>query len=171
MKTKFFLLAYFACVAAQAAPDDEYFWFKNVARCDAATVTVRSYCEPDRYGSRTNTKCTTQELVIEQAGKAKIRRNLKVLRGEDYLLVKGLACTRSGGKSYLYLGMDNGGNCNTCESQAIVDLSGRWKKIGKRWFAGKAERKQITRDLNAWQQQEDVSLPNTTLDSEGNDDI
>lgn len=171
MKRSFFLLAYVACAAAFAAPEDEYFWFKNVAQCDAATVTVRSYCEPDKFGYQANTKCTMQELVIAQPGKAKIRRDLKVLRGEDYLLVKGLTCTRSGGKSYLYLGMDNGGNCDTCESQAIIDLSGRWKKIGARWFASKGERKQIARHLKAWQQQQDVSLPNTLRDREGDDDI
>jgi len=169
MKMKIFLLAYFACVTAQAAADTEYFWFKNVAQCGRAQVTVRSYCEPNQFGYTTNTKCTMQELVIEQPGKSTVRRDLKVLRGEEYLLVKGLSCTSSGGKKYLYLGMDNGGNCEGCESQAIVDLSGRWKRIGARWLAGKVERKHISRDLKAWQQQEGVSLPNTILDSEAND--
>lgn len=161
-------LGWFDAVA-MAAPMPEYFWFKNVAQCDTATVTVRSYCEPDKFGYQTNTKCTMQELVIEAPGKSKIRRDLKILRGEDYLLVKGLTCTSSGGKNYLYLGMDNGGNCDTCESQAIVDLSGRWKRIGARWLAGTAEKQQISRDLKAWQGQGGVSLTNTILDSEGND--
>jgi hypothetical protein len=173
MKKILFLGGYLVCVAAFAGSDEEYFWFMNEVTCGDAKVTVRSYCqesERDEALIHTNTMCTQQQLRIVRPGRQPVKRGLQALQGDENLLVKGLTCTSAGGTTYLYLGMDNGGNCDTCESDAILDLAGRWMRIGKRWSASKAEKNRISRSTKAWRKQEYVLLTNTVRDPNQEDD-
>jgi hypothetical protein len=171
MKYKTLFAVYFLCISAFAGDEREYFWFKNEVQCADARVVVRSYCEESQateYMIHSNNMCTEQELTIERPGKRKVRRNLQEHQGEEFLLVKSFTCVKGGGTPYLYFGLSNGGNCDTCESDAILDLSGRWKRAGNRWFANKGEKRTILQAMNAWRKIESVRLRNTVRDSEGN---
>ena len=155
--------------AAAAAPASEYFWFKNDMQCAGAKVSVRSYCEstaPREGEVHRNSMCTEQQLLIEAPGKKKIRRNLLEHKRRDYLVAWRLTCTRSGNTPYLYVGLANGGNCESCESDAVLDLSGRWVHDGHRWFAGGAVQRAIQGHEHAWYKQDYLHLTNTVVDTD-----
>lgn len=168
MKNAFFLLICSAWIDASAASDPQYFWFKNEMQCADAKVTVRSYCEasaPSVYAVvHRNTMCTEQQLLIERPGKKKVRRNLLEHERRDYLTARSLSCVKSGDTTYLYVSLANGGNCNTCESDAILDMSGRWVRDGRRWFASGAVKRGVNNQQESWYKQDSLRLINTLVD-------
>jgi len=155
---------------AYAAPPAEYFWFKNETQCGTSNVTVRSYCEAsapiEGATVQRNSMCTEQQLLIEESGKKKVRRNLLEHKRRDFLLAWRMTCTKSGDTPYLYIGLANGGNCKSCDSDAVLDLSGRWVHDGTRWFVGGAARRDIVSHESAWYKQDFLHLTNTTVDTD-----
>ena len=152
---------------AQAAPDEEYGWYKNEMRCGEARVLVHSYCaQSDHTGqvSKSNTLCTSQMLTIERPGRKPILRDLHARRFREHLIARQVTCTRSSGDYYLYMSLDNGGNCDTCEAQDILGLDGRWRMVRNRWLIHGDEKRRITQDLPAWVKQEGLWLNNMVPD-------
>ena len=163
-------LLWTACAAAQAA-DPEQFWFKNETECDGARVTVRSYCEVAHRAYATqqrNTGCVEQELVIAQPGKPV--RKLDLLAHEpvedDFHIASSLRCVAAGKQHYLLVTLDTGGNCDTCELQAVVGLDGRWKRYGGKWQATPAaEQRTIQQSEASWARLPSFDLPNNVREA------
>jgi hypothetical protein len=168
MKKLLLLLLPLVWMEASAAPESEYFWFKNETQCAGAKVTVRSYCAATTPSEGTvvhvNSMCTEQQLLIERPGKENVRRDLLEHKRRDYLVAWSLTCAKSGDTPFLYVRLANGGNCDTCESDAVLDLSGRWIHDGRRWYATNAVRQAVRRHEDAWFKQDYVHLTNTVVD-------
>jgi hypothetical protein len=157
--------AFFSFVTSAFASDDMR-WFKNEMMCSNAQVSVRSYCKDD-VDEPVNSFCTKQTLTVKTIDK-KIEIN-NLLEKEPSLgnfhVVGLIRCVSdSSNRPYLYLTLDNGGNCNSCEVSAIMDLTGKWKRYGKRWFVDGKERKEIARLENTWFKQESFLLKNKLED-------
>jgi hypothetical protein len=107
-----------------------------------------------------------QTLVLERPGKKKIARNLLEKEpSRGYFHSVGLVrCVAGNSRNYLYLSLDNGGNCSGCENQALMDLDGNWKRYGNRWYARPAEKEDIARHHEAWFKQESILLENKVRD-------
>jgi hypothetical protein len=117
----------------------------GIRECSTAEMVLRRQYLPNRYN------CTARHDLPEFEP-----------QGEDFHIVTGLRCVSSGKTSYLHARLGNGGNCDTCENDAVIDMSGRWKRYGKRWFAPVAERAEIKKHQAAWHQQDTFWLTNTT---------
>ncbi len=170
-RMKIILLAFLmtACGAAQAA-DPEQFWFKNETRCGEARITVRSYCEVahNAYAvMQRNTGCVEQQLVIAQPGKKIISRDLLEHEPveDDFHFPSSLRCVTAGQQRYLLIKMATGGNCDTCELEAIVGMDGRWKRYGEKWTASAAEQRAISQSQATWYKQPAFDLPNNVRES------
>lgn len=163
-------LALLALGGNAAAEDHEMFWFKNEMQCGAAKVTVRSLCEErDHTGAVVpyNNQCLEQELRIEQPGAKPVKRDLleRETSKDTFRIATALRCTEAGGKQYLHVMIDNGGNCDECETSAVLDLQGHWKRYGKRWLSTPpAERKTMSQQGAKWFQQDPFFLRNITRD-------
>lgn len=153
-----------------AGTDPEMYWFKNETACDDVKITVRSFCaitEREHATIQHNSLCTEQELVLENGrGEKKV---LDLLEHEpsddDTHIATGLRCVSAGQKHYLLVSMNNGGNCDTCENDAVIGLDGRWKRYGARWFSiKKLEKNQIEKQQRAWFKQSPLFISNTTRD-------
>lgn len=154
-------------MCAYCAPAYDMRWFKNELTCADTKVTVHSFCKNEPEYS-TNTFCVEQSITLEQPGKKKIERNLlakEPSRG-DFHSVRSLTCAGGEHQYYLYISLGNGGSCDTCENDAVMDLSGRWKRYGNRWYTSGAERKDIARHESRWFKQESVLLENKIEDRE-----
>jgi hypothetical protein len=152
-------------IGSHAADEDDMAWFKNELMCADTKVTIKSYCrdEPER---RVNTLCTMQTAVMEKSGKKKIVRDLlerEPSRGYFHSL-RSVRCVSGNTGTYLYLSLGNGGNCIGCENQAVMDLDGRWKRYGDRWYARSIEKEDIERHHEAWFKQESILLENKVRD-------
>ena len=160
----------FNASCAYAGTDPDMYWFKNETACDGVKITVRSFCAITERGHVTiqhNNLCTEQDLVIEN-GRSE-RKILDLLEHEpsddDTHIATGLRCVSAGKKHYLLVSMGNGGNCDTCENDAIVGLDGQWKRYGTRWFnLRKSEKAQIEKQQRAWFKQSPLFISNTTRD-------
>jgi hypothetical protein len=156
----------FSSFVTGALASDNMRWFKNEMMCSNAQVTVRSYCKDDA-DEPVNSFCTRQTLRVETLNKNIEVNNL--LEKEPSLgnfhvtgLIRCVADTAN--KPYLYLTLDNGGNCNVCEVSAIIDLDGKWKRYGKRWYVNGKERKEIEMHETAWFKQDSFLLKNKIED-------
>ncbi|MDO8653128.1 MAG: hypothetical protein Q7R66_13165 [Undibacterium sp.] len=156
-------------IAASALALDDMRWFKNELICAETKVIVRSYCK-NEVDEPVNSFCTKQVLTLETADK-KIKID-NLLEKEPFLgnfhvagLIRCVAVTSN--KPYLYITLDNGGNCNGCEVSAIMNLHGKWKRYGRRWYVAGIERKEISRHENAWFKQESFLLKNK-IEDQGN---
>lgn len=164
---KLVMAATLGTCSASSFPVDKYdmAWFKNESMCGDMKVTIKSYCriEPNEP---INSICTQQTLVLERSGAKKITRDLlekEPSRGYFHV-VSATRCVAGDARKYLYLSLDNGGNCSGCESQAIMDLNGNWRLYGDRWYAHPIERKEIRRHRNSWFKQESILLENKVKD-------
>ncbi|MES2050042.1 MAG: hypothetical protein V4447_16705 [Pseudomonadota bacterium] len=156
----------FCSFVTSAFASDDMRWFKNEITCGSTQVIVRSYCKDD-VDEPVNSFCTKQTLTVETLNK-KIEIN-NLLEKEPSLgnfhvsgLIRCVADTAN--RPYLYLTLDNGGNCNVCEVSAIMDLNGKWKRYGKRWFVDGKERKEIAKHEKAWFKHESFLLKNKNED-------
>lgn len=156
-----------AASAAQGAPEPAYNWYKNEVRCGEARVLVHSYCEESSHAGqvvKSNSVCGSQMLTIERPGRKAAVRDLHARRFREHLTASKVTCARSGDQYYLYMHLDNGGNCSTCEAQDIIGLDGRWRMVRNRWLIHGEEKRRITSELPAWLKQEGVWLRNTERD-------
>lgn len=149
------------------AADPEVFWFKNETTCADTKVTVRSSCAityREHASVQSNDLCGEQELILQRDGEKKITRRLlehEPWHGE-YHLVTNLRCVAIDKKYYLLASISNRGSCEDCETTAILDLNGKWKRYGERWYATpKSERAQILKHEKSWYSQEYFRLTNT----------
>lgn len=169
MKNKLILIATLLYSGASAASDGMQ-WFKNETTCRGASITVRSYCEESDHKEMVNpvnTMCTAQQLRIQVPGKKSMTFDL--LKHEtdrnNWHIARSLRCVSAANKPYLLISMGNGGSCDTCEVDGIMDMKGRWKRYGGRWlFATKSERTAIAAQEMIWYRQDDFSLNNMTRD-------
>ncbi|NRR30292.1 hypothetical protein HSX11_08830 [Oxalobacteraceae bacterium] len=161
-------LALLAFGGKAAADEHEMFWFKNEMQCGVAKVVVRSLCEqsdPTRGVVPFNSLCSEQELRITQPGSKPVKLDLLARETdmENFKIVSSLRCGEAENKPYLYMMIDNGGNCDKCEIDAVIDLQGRWKRYDKRWLTkAAAERKAISKKEAEWFRQEPFYLQNIT---------
>ena len=143
-------------------------WYKNEMTCEDVKITVLSYCKNDA-DERVNTFCVEQKLILEKQGRKKIKDNLleKEPSRNDFHSVRSLSCTKTkNDKFYLFLSLGNGGNCNTCEVSATMDLNGNWKRYDRRWCTSGNERKFIAIGEKKWWRQDSFFLNNKIEDSE-----
>ena len=170
MKNKNLLLAalfLLGCAGESFAEDPEVYWFKNETTCADAKVTIRSSCAityREHASVQSNDLCGEQELVLQKIGERKIIRNL--LENEpwhnEYHLVTSLRCVSIDKDNYLLLSISNGGNCADCETNAILDFKGKWKRYGSRWYATpKSEKARILKSEESWYKQSSFRLTNT----------
>lgn len=147
-----------------ALADEPMRWFKNDFSCKDTAITVLSYCrdEPDQTY---NSYCSKQEIIFSNGDK-KIRRNLLAKERvwqDDFHAVSSLRCVSTEKKSYLYIYLSNGGNCDWCEVFSVMSLNGKWKLYGRHWYASKPERDAISRHEMEWFKQEPFYLKNKAL--------
>lgn len=150
-------------VGASAAEQD-IFWFQNLLQCGGVKVNVRSQCQVISADAPVNLLCMQQQLVLTQPDGTVLRRDLlehEPSRGESHV-VTGVTCGDAGARHFLYISLGNGGNCDTCENEAVMGLDGRWKRYGQRWLkATPQEKKSINTHLDAWQNADGVLITNT----------
>jgi rRNA processing protein Gar1 len=149
-----------------AASEPEMAWFKNEMVCAGTKVIVRSYCK-NEADEPVNSFCTKQGLILENLNKRKMIDNLldKEPSRNDFHVVGLIRCVMGANeKPYLYVSLDNGGNCDNCEISAIMDLNGKWKRYDKHWYVSGAERKEISRRENDWFRQKSFLLKNKIED-------
>lgn len=156
--------------AAALATDPEMFWFKNETQCGDAKVVVRSYCEVSRRANavvQVNSGCTEQELVITQPGKKPVTRDLLEHEpvGDDFHVASALRCVEAGKQRYLLVNLDTGGGCDTCETQALLTLDGRWKRYGNKWQSTPASEQRVIRLREpSWKLAPRYPINNTVLE-------
>lgn len=148
-----------------AFSEEDMRWFKNEIVCADTKVTIRSYCRNEGE-QPVNSLCTKQTLILEKLDGTKTSRNLldkEPSRG-GFHAVGLIRCVKSENKHYLNLTLDNGGNCSTCELDAVTDLNGKWKRYGQRWYASASERDDIAKHEQGWLKQEPFLLKNKIAD-------
>lgn len=164
---KFVATAILACCSVSGFAVGKYHmaWFKNELMCGDTKVTIRSYCR-NEPNAPINSLCTMQTLILERSGTRKIMRDLLEKEPSQgyFHAVSSVRCVASDTRKYLYLSLDNGGNCTGCESQAFMDINGNWKLYGNRWYAHSTERKEILRHRDSWFKQESILLENKAKD-------
>lgn len=159
------LLAMTLSIQAQYSFADDMRWFKNELTCADTKVIVHSYCRNEPNYSA-NTFCVEQSITLEKAEGKKITQNFlnkEPSRG-DFHSVRSLACVAGDHAHYLYVSLGNGGNCDTCENDAVMDLRGRWRRYGSRWYAPKRERAEIASHEQRWFKQGTELLENKIED-------
>jgi hypothetical protein len=164
------LLGVLLMASGPCTAGDDMFWFRNQTTCGGAAITVRSFCaESDHTGmvNPVNTMCAEQRLTIAFPDQKPVTIDLLKHEsdGENFRVAKALSCVATPEKTYLMVGLDNGGNCNTCETDGVLSLLGRWKRYGKRWFSTPVEeRTAIAARQTQWYRQESVRLTNMQRD-------
>lgn len=159
-----------SCGTAVMAADPDMFWFKNETQCGDAKVVVRSYCEVSAHANAVvqfNSGCTEQELVIAQPGTKAVKRDLLEHEpvGDDFHVASTLRCVQAGKQRYLLVTLDTGGSCDTCETQALLTLDGRWKRYGSKWQATPAsEQREIRLREPSWKLIPRYPINNTVLE-------
>jgi hypothetical protein len=165
-----FLKIALACLAGMAAitavaAEDEMRWYTNEMTCAnvTVTVTVQSYCKNNDDVS-TNSFCTMQKMILKSGDrKAIVKKNLlekEPARNEFHALSTLRCVTGREDKNYLYMTLDNGGNCDDCEINAVMDLQGKWKRYDRKWFVSGAEKQEITKRSAGWFKAEAFYLNN-----------
>jgi hypothetical protein len=140
-------------------------WYKNETACADVAVTVRSYCKRDEDLSM-NSFCTKQQLTLKSAdGKLIEKNNLleKEPPSKEFHVLGSIRCVNGrDDKPYLYMIFDNGGNCDACEIDALMDLNGKWKKYDKKWFVSGSEKREIQKRSENWFKAKSFYLENKT---------
>jgi len=161
--------ATFSLSAAGAEPA-EMFWFKNEVQCAGEKIVIRSYCEVtfrENASVQVNHICSAQEIVFRAPdGK---RRTVDLLEKEpwkgDMHVVNSLQCVPHAEPRYFLVGYGNGGNCDTCELEALLGSDGKWKRYGNKSLPmSRAEKTDIDAHLAQWQQAPSVQITNTAKD-------
>ncbi|MET3135463.1 hypothetical protein AAKU55_005773 [Oxalobacteraceae bacterium GrIS 1.11] len=165
-----FSLVLFLIVNVSSALDHEMYWFKNETTCFDAKIAIRSFCEVSFNKNATmqwNDVCSEQEIIIEKGSNKKISLNLlahEPWHGE-YHIATGLRCIGDGNKYYIYVDYDNGGSCDICEVNAVVDTNGKWKRYGRNWLGtSKQEKINILKKERNWIKTPQFFIPNSTLE-------
>lgn len=162
MKMKPILLAaLWACAALAQA--DEMSWYKHEMDCGGARVTVRTYCELSSGSGVVveRTKgCARAEVQIVQPGKKPARGDLLQYEPveDDFHFAETLRCVPAGGRKYLHVQLSTGGSCDTCETDGVMGLDGRWKRFGERWMASSAERRSLEQAQGKWSKLPELDL-------------
>lgn len=150
--------------ASNAALEPE--WFKNEIVCADTQVIIQSFCE-NNVNSPVNHLCSGQKLILKRPGeKAVVRNLLEKEKGDDLRIATGMRCVSTKKKHYLYISIENGGNCDECEIFAIVDLKGRWRRYGNQWFSPLNEQMEITKSEGNWLKRDSFSISNKIKMSE-----
>lgn len=146
-----------ACLGASAFSGawalDDMHWYKNEMTCADVKVTVFSNCQnaPDVSA---NSFCVAQKITfVDAAGKEAKKKNLldkEPARGDFHVLGSIRCVAGKNNKPYLFMIFSNGGNCDTCEIDAVMDLRGKWIRHDKKWFVRGAERRDINSREQRW---------------------
>jgi hypothetical protein len=163
-------VAAFATFSLSAAEPAEMFWFKNEVQCAGEKIVIRSYCEVtfrENASVQVNHICIAQEILF-QASDGK-QRTVDLLKKEpwkgDMHVVNSLQCVSHTQHRYFILSYGNGGNCATCELEALLGGDGKWKRYGNKSFpTSRAEKADIDAHLTQWQQAPSVQITNTAKD-------
>lgn len=153
---------------AESENKNEMRWFRNELTCEDTKVTVRSFCKDEKEYS-INSFCTAQSMSLEKNGERITIRNLlknEPVRDNFHTLGSVRCVMNSYMKPYLYLILDNGGNCDGCEINAVMDLNGDWKMYDKKWFSSGQERKEIKKGLKIWFRSPETYIENKVLDKD-----
>lgn len=153
----------FGMGAIDAIAANDMHWFNNEMSCAGTKVTVQSYCKNDD-DRLINTFCTRQKMILQDAnGKEIVKSNLlekEPARKEFHVLGSMRCVSGKDDKPYLYMILDNSGNCDACEINAIMDLNGKWKRYDKKWFVSGVEKRAIQKHSKDWFKSEAFYLKN-----------
>ena len=163
--------ATFSLSAASAEPA-KMFWFKNEVQCAGEKIVIRSYCEVtfrENASVQVNHICSAQEILF-RAPDAK-QRTVDLLKKEPWKgemhVVNSLQCIPHSKHRYFLLSYGNGGNCDTCELEALLGSDGKWKRYGNKSFPmSLAEKADIDAHLMEWQRARSVQITNTVKDTQ-----
>lgn len=159
-------------LSAVSAETNEMFWFKNEVQCAGEQIVIRSYCEitfRENASVQVNHICSAQEIFFQAPGGR--HRTVDLLKNEpwkgDMHVVNFLQCVPSAQHRYFILRYGNGGNCNTCELEALLGRDGKWKRYGNKSFPmSRTEKADIDTHLPRWQQLPLVHITNTVKDKQ-----
>jgi hypothetical protein len=174
-----FIQQYVALVAlatanlnATSAEPAEMFWFINEVHCAGEKIVIRSYCEVtlrENASVQVNHICSAQEILFQ--GSDGKQRTVDLLKKEpwkgDMHVVNFLQCAPHTQHRYFLLSYGNGGNCDTCELQALLGRDGKWKRYGNKSFPmSRAEKADINAHLTQWQKAPSNHVTNASKDTQ-----
>ena len=167
-------LAVFATCSLSAAGGEpaEMFWFKHEVQCAGENIVIRSYCEVtfrENASVQVNHICSSQEILF-QAPDGK-QRTVDLLKKEPWKgnmhVVNFFQCVPDTQHRYFLLRYGNGGNCDTCELEALLGRDGKWKRYGNKSFPmSRVEKADIDAHLTQWQHVPAVQITNTIKDTQ-----
>lgn len=132
---------------------EDMHWFKNELNCSDVKVTVYSYCQKEE-NTTMNSFCSQQKITFDNANGSQIKKeNLldkEPVRRNFHVLGSMRCVFGENQKPYLYMILDNGGNCDACEIDAVMDLQGRWKRYDRKWLVSGKEKLDIKKRENDW---------------------
>lgn len=113
--------------------------------------------------------CSAQEILFHAPDGKQLTVDL--LKKEpwkgDMHVVNFLQCVPHPQHRYFFLRYGNGGNCNTCELEALLGSDGKWKRYGNKLFPmRRAEKADIDTHLTRWQQAPSVQITNIAKDTQ-----
>lgn len=161
-------------IQACAQPKQDWQWFVNQTTCAGHQITVRMKCDALDHNNGWHRFCGEQQIIFTDSKHQVIKKDL----GEkDDLIPDGprhlgvIRCVDQTNQSnpidepgYLLMLFDNGGNCDTCEIDGVMDLEGNWKRYGNTWFTKSKLERQKIKALD-WDKYQEFYISNKTLES------
>lgn len=142
---------------------DDMHWYKNEIRCAEVKITVYSECQnaPDLAK---NTACFNQKIEFNHPDGRQYKKNRLLerepVRGNYHALSSIRCAAETEGEPYLYMILDNGGNCDDCEIDAVMNLRGQWMRYDRKWLTQGGVRRDIAMRQDDWFKMEAVYLKN-----------
>lgn len=150
LKIVFLLMGFIAGVSSVHAAEEKDFRFSNTMACGGVKVEVLSICG-EKSDEGINYSCATQSINFERNDRSSIRKDLLEKESFDnFHIATSLRCVSTKVKKYVYILLNNGGNCDDCEVDALIDLNGKWIFYGNRWFVSGLEKARIRKSEKTW---------------------
>lgn len=137
-------------VSAQATVSEKPFEVRRSMVCHGTNIEVRSICGKSSEAGA-NYSCTEQRISVRNKQGPSISRDLLEKESMDnYHIATSMRCVAADAKPYIFILLDNGGNCDDCEVAGLIDMNGKWVYYGDRWFVPASERKQVSKAEGRW---------------------
>ena len=162
-KIIFLLIGFIAGLSGAYAAEKKEFRFSNTMACGGVKVEVLSICG-EKSDEGINYSCATQSISFEKNDHISIRKDLLEKESFDnFHIATSLRCVSTNLKKYVYILLNNGGNCDDCEVGALIDLSGKWIFYGDRWFVSGSEKTRIRKSEKKWLRVKPLMIDDETI--------
>jgi len=159
----FLLMNFVAGMSGAYAAEEKEFRFLNTMTCAGVKVEVSSICSK-KSDEGTNYSCTNQSISLDRNDHGSIRKDLLEKENYDnFHIATSLRCVSAKGKDYVYVMLNNGGNCDDCEVNALIDLNGKWIFYGDKWFVSGSEKRRIRKAAKAWLRVEPLMIDDEAM--------